>query len=63
MVKAGGTLSHEDHDALAKEWQGRLDSISRQIRAGPGVNTVFSFPTSRITSPICRLLGTRRKSL
>jgi L-seryl-tRNA(Ser) seleniumtransferase len=44
MVKALELYLNEDHDALAKEWQGRLDSISRQIVRIPGVNTVFFVP-------------------
>jgi len=44
MVKALELYLNEDHDALAKEWQGRLDSISRQIVRVPGVNTVFFVP-------------------
>jgi uncharacterized pyridoxal phosphate-dependent enzyme len=44
MVKALELYLNEDHDALAKEWQGRLDSISRQIVQVPGVNTVFFVP-------------------
>jgi len=54
--EGGGTLSQRDHDALAKEWQGRWTRF-RQIVRVPGVNTVFFVPESRITSPICRLLG------
>jgi len=44
MVKALELYLNEDHDALAKEWQRRLDSISRQIVRVPGVNTVFFVP-------------------
>src|SRR5882724_9915278 len=44
MVKAVELYLNEDHDALAKEWQGRLDSVSRQIVRVPGVNTVFFVP-------------------
>ena len=44
MVKALELYLNEDHDALAKEWQGRLDSISRQIVRVPGVNTAFFVP-------------------
>ena len=44
MVKALELYLNEDHDALAKEWQERLESISRQIVRVPGVNTVFFVP-------------------
>jgi L-seryl-tRNA(Ser) seleniumtransferase len=44
MVKALELYLNEDHDALAKEWQGRLESISRQIVRVPGVNTAFFVP-------------------
>jgi L-seryl-tRNA(Ser) seleniumtransferase len=44
MVKALDLYLNEDHEALAKEWQGRLDSISRQVVRVPGVSTVFFVP-------------------
>jgi len=44
MVKALELFLKEDHDALAKEWQGRLESISRQITKVPGVTTSFFTP-------------------
>src|SRR5882724_4820972 len=44
MVKAVELYLNEDHDALAKEWQGRLESISRQITKVPGVTTSFFTP-------------------
>ncbi len=44
MVKALELYLNEDHDALAKEWQSRLDSISRQITRVPGVSTSFFVP-------------------
>jgi len=44
MVKALELFLNEDHDALAKEWQGRLESISRQITKVPGVTTSFFTP-------------------
>ncbi|HZR66621.1 MAG TPA: aminotransferase class V-fold PLP-dependent enzyme [Terriglobales bacterium] len=44
MVKALEIYLAEDHDALAKEWQQRLDNISRQITKIPGVSTSFFVP-------------------
>lgn len=44
MVKALELFLSEDHDALAKEWQGRLQGISQQITKVPGVRTSFFVP-------------------
>jgi L-seryl-tRNA(Ser) seleniumtransferase len=44
MVKALELYLKEDHDALATEWQGRLELISRQIVRVPGVSTAFFVP-------------------
>lgn len=44
MVKALELYLAEDHEALEKEWQGRLESISQQITRVPGVNTAFFVP-------------------
>jgi uncharacterized pyridoxal phosphate-dependent enzyme len=44
MVKALELFLAEDHDALAKEWQARLQGISRQITKVPGVRTSFFVP-------------------
>jgi L-seryl-tRNA(Ser) seleniumtransferase len=44
MIKALELYLAEDHDALAKEWQQRLDTISRQITTIPGVSTSFFIP-------------------
>jgi L-seryl-tRNA(Ser) seleniumtransferase len=44
MVKALELYLNEDHEALAKEWQGRLELISRQIARVPGVSTAFFVP-------------------
>jgi L-seryl-tRNA(Ser) seleniumtransferase len=44
MVKALELYLAEDHDALWKEWQGRLDNISKQISRVPGVSTQFFVP-------------------
>ncbi|HZQ24453.1 MAG TPA: aminotransferase class V-fold PLP-dependent enzyme [Terriglobales bacterium] len=44
MVKALELYLREDHDALAREWQARLDGISRRITGVPGVTTSFFTP-------------------
>ena len=44
MVKALELYLKEDHEALNKEWQRRLESISAQITRIPGVTTEFSVP-------------------
>src|SRR5213075_2435043 len=41
MLKALELYLNEDHDVLAKEWQDRLEFISRQITRVPGVTTSF----------------------
>jgi uncharacterized pyridoxal phosphate-dependent enzyme len=44
MIKALELYLNEDHDALSKEWQDRLDLISREIAKVPGVSTEFFTP-------------------
>lgn len=44
MVKALECFLNDDHAALAKEWQRRLDAISREITRVPGVTTSFHVP-------------------
>ena len=44
MVKALELYLKEDHDALAREWQGRLELISRELNKVPGVSTSFFIP-------------------
>lgn len=44
MIKALELYLSEDHDALAKEWQQRLETISNQITKIPGVSTEFFTP-------------------
>ena len=44
MVKALDLFLAEDHDALAREWQSRLELISREITKIPGVSTTFFVP-------------------
>ncbi len=44
MVKALESYLSEDHAALSKEWQRRLDAISAEITRVPGVTTSFFTP-------------------
>lgn len=44
MIKALELYLAEDHDALAREWQSRLEGISNQIKKVPGVATAFFIP-------------------
>ncbi|MFY9561312.1 MAG: aminotransferase class V-fold PLP-dependent enzyme [Terriglobales bacterium] len=44
MIKALELYLNEDHGALSREWQDRLDGISRQIAKVPGVSTAFYTP-------------------
>jgi uncharacterized pyridoxal phosphate-dependent enzyme len=44
MVKALEIYLNEDHDALAKKWQGRLEGISKELTKIPGVSTSFFTP-------------------
>src|SRR5690242_10953248 len=44
MVKALELHLAEDHDALARGWQQRLESISQQITKVPGVSTTYFMP-------------------
>jgi L-seryl-tRNA(Ser) seleniumtransferase len=44
MVKAIEIYLKEDHEALAKEWQNRLEGISRELTKIPGVSTAFFTP-------------------
>jgi L-seryl-tRNA(Ser) seleniumtransferase len=44
MVKALEIYLREDHEALAKEWQDRLGTVSRELTKIPGVSTSFFTP-------------------
>ena len=44
MVKALELYLNEDHDALNKEWQDRLEYISSRITRVPGVSTSYFTP-------------------
>src|SRR5207244_12085980 len=44
MIKALELYLKEDHEALNKEWQRRLEYVSAQITKVPGVTTSYSVP-------------------
>jgi uncharacterized pyridoxal phosphate-dependent enzyme len=44
LIKALELYLAEDHDALTKEWQQRLENVSKQITRVPGVSTAFFTP-------------------
>ena len=44
MVKALELYLKDDHDALTREWQDRLERISRELTKVPGVSTSFFVP-------------------
>jgi L-seryl-tRNA(Ser) seleniumtransferase len=44
MIKALEIYLREDHDALVKEWQSRLELISRELTKIPGVSTSYFTP-------------------
>src|SRR5437867_3772838 len=56
MIKALEMYLNEDHDALEKEWQDRLESISRQITKVPGVTTSFFVPEIANHVPHMRII-------
>src|SRR5229473_637721 len=44
MVKALELYLKEDHEALAREWQHRLEVVAREVTKVPGVSTSFFTP-------------------
>jgi uncharacterized pyridoxal phosphate-dependent enzyme len=44
MIKALELFLNEDHEALTREWQSRLDGIASQVATVPGVSTSFFVP-------------------
>jgi len=44
MVKALECYLKEDHEALTKEWQQRLEVVSSEVTKIPGVTTTYSVP-------------------
>jgi uncharacterized pyridoxal phosphate-dependent enzyme len=63
MVKALELFLAEDHDALATEWQERLELISREVTKIPGVSTSFFVPDIANHVPHMRIVWDARISL
>lgn len=63
MVKALEIYLSEDHDALAQEWQQRLENISGQIAEIPGVKTSFFTPDVANHVPHMQITWDTRVSL
>jgi len=63
MVKALEIYLGEDHDALAREWQQRLENISGQITKIPGVSTSFFIPDIANHVPHMQIMWDARISL
>jgi len=68
MVKALEIYLNDDHEALAKEWQSRLESVARQLAKAPGVSTSFftpdianHVPHMQITWDAARIAATPRQ--
>jgi uncharacterized pyridoxal phosphate-dependent enzyme len=68
MVKALELYLNDDHEALAKEWQNRLENIARLLAKAPGVNTSFftpdianHVPHMQITWDSARIMATPRQ--
>jgi L-seryl-tRNA(Ser) seleniumtransferase len=63
MVKALELYLHEDHDALARDWQDRLERISRELTKVPGVSTSFFVPDIANHVPHMRISWDSRVSV
>jgi L-seryl-tRNA(Ser) seleniumtransferase len=61
MVKALEMYLNEDHEALEKEWQARLQLISREITKVPGVRTEFFTPDIANHVPHMRIIWDEAK--
>jgi len=63
MVKALELYLKEDHDALAREWQGRLERISGELTKIAGVTTEFFTPDIANHVPHMRISWDQRVPL
>src|SRR6201997_1128973 len=63
MVKALELYLKEDHDAVAREWQDRLERISRELTKVPGVSTSFFVPDIANHVPHMRITWDSRVSV
>src|SRR5438309_7039151 len=63
MVKALELYLKEDHDSLEREWQGRLERVSRELTKIPGVSTSFFVPDIANHVPHMQITWDSRVSL
>jgi L-seryl-tRNA(Ser) seleniumtransferase len=63
MVKALELYLKDDHDVLTREWQDRLQGISRELAKIPGVTTSFFVPDIANHVPHMQILWDARISL
>jgi L-seryl-tRNA(Ser) seleniumtransferase len=63
MVKALELYLKEDHDALTREWQARLEFISHELTRVPGVSTSFFVPDIANHVPHMQITWDSRVSL
>src|ERR1700758_269270 len=63
MVKALELYLKEDHDALSREWQDRLERVSRELTKVPGVSTSFFVPDIANHVPHMRITWDSRVSV
>jgi len=63
MIKALELYLNEDHDLLTKEWQQRLETVSRQITKVPGVSTSFFTPDIATHVPHMQIVWDAKISL
>ena len=61
MVKALEMYLAEDHEALDKEWQRRLQTVSREVTKVPGVSTEFFTPDIANHVPHMRITWDEKK--
>jgi len=61
MVKALECYLNEDHQALNREWQRRLDLIAAKVKSVPGVTTDFPAPTIANHVPHLRITWDQRQ--
>jgi uncharacterized pyridoxal phosphate-dependent enzyme len=63
MVKAVELYLKEDHEALSREWQDRLERVSRELTKVPGVSTSFFVPDIANHVPHMRITWDSRVSV
>ncbi len=63
MVKALESYLNEDHDALNREWQRRLEFIARELAKVPGITTSYFVPAVANHVPSMEIHWDKRLSL